>query len=156
MMCIISKERIAFCGQVEGMRGVVFAASPIALQSRCKLVPSEPIPMYGHSWPSPPECSFKIGDRQSEKKRWNSDQRAICNATPGIEAAHGVIHHWGVSDGSDGARPLWRGHSCRTEIFFPDEITNEDKFMIWRYENINLCGIWRIWMRHCRRNWIAG
>ena len=33
MMCIISKERIAFCVQVEGMQGEIFAASPIALQS---------------------------------------------------------------------------------------------------------------------------
>jgi hypothetical protein len=33
MMCIISKERIAFCAQVEGTRGEIFAASPIALQS---------------------------------------------------------------------------------------------------------------------------
>jgi len=33
-MCIISKERIAFCAQGEGTRGEMFAASPIALQSR--------------------------------------------------------------------------------------------------------------------------
>ena len=33
MMCIISKERIAFCAQVEGLRGEIFAGSPIALQS---------------------------------------------------------------------------------------------------------------------------
>jgi len=121
MMCIISKERIAFCAQVEGTRGVVFAASPIALQSRCKRVPNEPIPTYGHSWPSPPECSFKIGDRQSEKKRWNSDRRAICNVTCGIKAARGVIRHRGVSDGSDRARRLWRSHTARTEIFFADD-----------------------------------
>jgi len=120
MMCIISKERIAFCPQEEGTRGVVFAASPITLQSRCKRVPNEPIPAYGHSWPSPPECSFKIGHRQSEKKRWNSDRSAMCNATRGIEAARGVIRHWGVSDSSDGARPLWRSHSAQTEIFFAD------------------------------------
>ena len=105
-MCIISKERIAFCEQVEGTHGVVFAASPIALQSQCKRVPNELIPTYGHSWPSPPECSFKIGDRQSEKKWLNSDRRAICNATRGIEAVRGVIRHRGVSDSSDGARPL--------------------------------------------------
>jgi hypothetical protein len=50
-MCIISKERIAFCQQVEGTRGEIVATSPIALQSRCMRVPNEPIPMYGHSWP---------------------------------------------------------------------------------------------------------
>jgi hypothetical protein len=34
MMCTIGKERIAFCTQVEGTRGEIFAAAPIALQSR--------------------------------------------------------------------------------------------------------------------------
>jgi len=34
---------------VEGTQGETFAASPIALQSRYKRVPSEPIPTYGHS-----------------------------------------------------------------------------------------------------------
>jgi hypothetical protein len=51
------------------------------------------------------ECAFRI-DRQSEKKRRNGDSRAICNATRGIDAGRGVIRHRGVSDGSDGARPL--------------------------------------------------
>jgi len=67
-----------------------------------------------------PEWSFKIGDRQNEKKRWNPDQRAIWNATCWIDAGRGVIRHWGVSDSSDGARPLWRSHSAGTEIFFAD------------------------------------
>ena len=49
---------------------------------------------------------FKIGDRQSEKKRRNGDLRAICDATRGLDAGHGVIRHQGVSDGSDGACPL--------------------------------------------------
>jgi len=39
-MCIISKERIALCAPVEGTRGEIFTASPIALQSRCKRVRS--------------------------------------------------------------------------------------------------------------------
>ena len=26
-----------------------------------------------------------------------------------------------ISDGSDGARPLWRSHSARTEMFFADD-----------------------------------
>jgi hypothetical protein len=118
MMCIISKERIAFCGEVEGMCGLVFAASPIAFHSRCKRVPNEPIPTYGHNWPSTPECSFKIGDRQSEKKQILSDRRAICDTTHGIEAGRGVICHQGVSDGSDGAHPLWQSHSARMEKKF--------------------------------------
>jgi len=120
MMCIISKEWIAFCAQVEGTPGEVFEVSPTALQPRCQHVPDEPIPMYGHCWPSTPECSFKIGHRQSEKKRWNCDGRAICNATRGIDAGRGVCHHRGVSAGSDGARPLWQSHPARTEIFFAD------------------------------------
>jgi len=66
---MISEERIAFCVQVDGTRGEVFAASPIALQSQCKRVPNEPIPTYGHSWPSLAECLFTIGDRKSEKKQ---------------------------------------------------------------------------------------
>jgi hypothetical protein len=33
-MYIISKERIAFCAQVERTQGEIFAASPIAFQSR--------------------------------------------------------------------------------------------------------------------------
>jgi hypothetical protein len=61
---IISKERIAYCAQVEGTRGEIFAASPIALQSRCKRVPNEPIPMYGHSWPQ----------RQSDRLKQETDR----------------------------------------------------------------------------------
>jgi hypothetical protein len=48
---IISKEKITICAQIEGTRGEIFAASPIALQYRCKRVPNEHIPTYGHSWP---------------------------------------------------------------------------------------------------------
>jgi len=118
MMCIISKKRTGFCALWEGTRGVVFTASLIALQSRCKLVPNELIPMYGHNWPSTPECSLRIGDRQSKKKQWNSDRRVICNATHGSVAWHEVIRHRGISDDFDSARPLWRSHSARTEISF--------------------------------------
>jgi len=64
MMCIISKERIAYCAQVEGMRGEIFAMSPIALQSRCMHVPTEPIPTYGHSWPQRQSvCLKQVTDR---------------------------------------------------------------------------------------------
>ena len=119
MMCIISKERIAFCAQVEGTRGEIFATSPIAFQMHA-------CTQWTHSdvWSQlapTPECLFKIGDRQSEKNRWTSDWRGICNATRGIETGCGVIRHRGVSDGSDGARPLWRSLSARTETFFADD-----------------------------------
>jgi hypothetical protein len=120
MMCILSRERIAFCAHVEGTRGEVFSASPIVLQSRCKRVPNERIPTYGHSWPSTPECSFQIGDRQSEKKRLNCDGGAICNATRGIGAGRGVSHHRHFPDGSDGPCPLGRSHSGQTDFIFAD------------------------------------
>jgi len=44
---------------VEGTRGEIFAASPIALQSQGKRVPNEPIPTYGHSWPQLQSVSLK-------------------------------------------------------------------------------------------------
>ena len=120
MMCIISKEWIAFCTQVEGSWGEVLAASPIALQFRWKLVPNEPIPTYGHSSPSTPECSFQIGDQQSEKKWWNCNGRVICNEIRGIDAGRRVSCHWDVSGGSDGPRPIWRSLSAQTELYFAD------------------------------------
>jgi len=69
-----------------------------------------------------PEWSFTIGDQQNEKKWWNSDQRAIWNAMRWIDAGRRVIRHQGVSDGYDRARPLWRSHSPRTDIFLTDAI----------------------------------
>jgi len=48
----ISKERIAFCAQVDRTRGEISAASPITLQSQCKHEPKEPILPYGQSWPT--------------------------------------------------------------------------------------------------------
>jgi len=69
-----------------------------------------------------PECLFKIEDRDSKKKRRNSDRRVIWNVMHGIHAGRVLIRHRGVSDSSDGARPLWRSHSARTEMFFADGI----------------------------------
>jgi len=65
-----------------------------------------------------PECLFEIGDWQREKKRWNGDRRAICDATSCHYARRRVICHQGVSDSSAGERPLWRSHSAWTEMFF--------------------------------------
>jgi len=43
-----------------------------------------------------------------------------------LDSGRGAIRHRGVSDGSDGARPLWRSHSARTEMIFADApITSE-------------------------------
>jgi len=74
-----------------------------ALQSPCKRVHNEPIPTYGHSWPQRQSVCLKS---DADRARRNGDRRAICNSTPGIDAGRGVIRHRGVSDGSDGARPL--------------------------------------------------
>jgi hypothetical protein len=120
MMCIISKERIAYYAQVEATRGEGFEVSPIAVQSQGKRLPNELIPTYGHSWISTPDCPSKIVDPQSEKKWWICDERAICNAMRGIDARHRVSRHRYVSDGSDRPHPLWRSHSAQMELFFAD------------------------------------
>jgi hypothetical protein len=83
---------------VEGMRGEIFAASPIAI----------PMQLY---------------TQETRSDVWSQlagDWGAICNMTRGIDAGHGVIRHWGVSVGSDGVPPLGRSHSARTEMFFAD------------------------------------
>jgi len=147
MMCIISKKRIAICEQVGGMRGEVFAASPMALQSWCKCMPNEPSPTYGHSWPSMPECLFEIVDWQSKKKLGNCDGRAICNASNGIDAGHGVSRHWDVSDGSDGPHPLWGSHFAWTELFFADVVIVRQRCMI---QEIS-CVYWNL-KNHCCEN----
>jgi len=64
------------------------------------------------------EWSFKLGDRQNERKQQKSDQRAIWNRTYSIDARRGIIRQQGVSDVSDGVRPLPWSHSGRTEIIF--------------------------------------
>jgi len=69
-----------------------------------------------------PECSFKIGDRQREKKRWNRDERAICNVTHRICAGCRVSRPRDVSDGSDWPCSLWPSHSAWTEMFFADVV----------------------------------
>jgi len=81
-------------------------------------VPNEPIPTYSHSWL--PQCSITIGYQQSEQKWWNCDRRAICNVTRHMGPRSGVICHRGVSDASNGARPLWPSHPGLTEMFFAD------------------------------------
>jgi len=76
--------------------------------THCIASPMQERTQWTHSdvWsqlPTTPECSLKIGEWQSEKKRRNCDRRAICNGMGGIEAGRGVIHHRGVLDSSDGA-----------------------------------------------------
>ena len=67
-----------------------------------------------------PECSFKIGDWQSEKNWCNRDWRVKCNMTRGIETTCREIRHHVVSDGADGVHPVWLSKSAWTEIFFAD------------------------------------
>jgi len=68
-----------------------------------------------------PECLFEKGDRQSEKKRRNSDRKVIGHVTHGIDAGRVVIHHCSVSEGSEWARPFWRSDCARTKMGFADE-----------------------------------
>jgi len=89
MMGIISKESIACCARVEGMRGEIFAMSPIKLQSRWKRVPNEPIPMYGHSWP---HCQCVSLTKETQRVRRNVE-----TAIGGWYAMRGVVS---VSNGS--------------------------------------------------------
>jgi len=63
-----------------------------------------------------PECLFKIGDRQSEKKQLNGDRRAICNVTRCIDAGRRGIRHRGVSESSDRAIPP--GRKCFLLMYF--------------------------------------
>ena len=105
--CVVSYLLTFLCSSglnVEGTRGEIFAASPIA-------IPRQTCTQRTHCdiWSklaTTPECVLKKGDRQSEKKWRNGDRRAICYATRGIDAGRGVFRHQGVSNCSDGARPL--------------------------------------------------
>jgi hypothetical protein len=102
--------------------------------SLCIAIPMQACTQWTHSdvWSqlaTTPGCLVKVGERQSEKKRRNGDRRAICNSTRGIDVGRGVIRHRGVSDGSDGARPLWRSQSAQTEMFFADVTIAKTDFM---------------------------
>jgi len=55
---------------VEGTRGEIFTESLIAFQSRCKRVPNEPIPMYGHSWPQRQSVCLK---QETDRARGNGE-----------------------------------------------------------------------------------
>ena len=119
MMCIISKENSIWrAGRRNARRDIRIVTQRLA-------IPMQALTQWTHSdvlslFATIPEWSFKIGDRQNAKRQWNRDRRAIYNATRCIDAGCGVIRHRSVSDGSDGARPLWRSHSARTEYFSAD------------------------------------
>ena len=66
-MCIISQVRVAFGTPAEGTRGEICTASPIALQSRCKRVPNEPILTYSHSWPQRQGDCLKLETNTTER-----------------------------------------------------------------------------------------
>jgi len=69
------------------------------------------------------ECSFKIRGRQSKKKSRNGDRRVIGNATCRTHPGRRVLCLGGVSDGFDGACPLWSSYSALTEMYFGDVIS---------------------------------
>jgi len=113
----------------------------------CIAIPMQACTKWTHSdvWSqlaTTPECLFKRGDQQREKTRQNSDRRAIRNAMRGIDAARSVIRHRGVPERSDGARPLWRSHSARTEMFSADATTSA------RWERIEYRPIGRCYIRY--------
>jgi len=81
-----------------------------------------------------PESSFKLGDRQSKKKQWHRNLRAICNSTRGFDAGHGVIRHQGVYDNSERVRPLWRSHSAWTKMCFAHGIVIFTTIIIYRQD----------------------
>jgi len=68
-----------------------------------------------------PECSFNMGDWQSERNQWSCDWRAECNTMHGIDTGRGVICHKGFSDGCDGAHPLWHSDYAWTEMYFSED-----------------------------------
>ena len=116
MMCIISKENCILCaGKRNTRRNIRSVTHRIAflMQACTQRTHSDVLSQLATT----PEWSFKIGDRQNAKNQWNRDRRAIYNATHCIGAGRGVIRRWGVSDGTDWARPLWRSQSSRTELF---------------------------------------
>jgi len=119
MMCIIIKENcILRAGRRNARRDICSVTHRIAIpmQARTQWTHSDVLSQLATT----PEWSFKIGDRQNAKRQRNSDWRAIYNATRCVDAGRAGIRHRGVSDRSDGARPLWRSHSARTEYFFAD------------------------------------
>jgi len=124
-MCIIRKANCIFrAGRRNARRDIrsVTHRIPIPMQARTQWTHTDVFSQLATT----PEWSFKIGDRQNAKRQWNSDRRAIYNATRCFDAGRGVIRHRGVSDGSYGARPVWRSHSARTEYFFADAPAKPD------------------------------
>jgi len=63
--------------------------------------------------------------------KWRSG--TVANTMRGIEARRGVIGHRGVSDGSDGTRPLWWSDPARTEFFFANVIDSYCKVCLYDY-----------------------
>jgi len=138
MMCIISKQNcILRTGRRNARRDICSVTHRIAIpmQARTRWTHSDVLSLLATT----PEWSFKIGDRQNAKRQWSSDRRAIYNATHCIDAGCGVIRHRGVSDGSDGARPLWQSHSARTEYFFADAPSHLPESQVSSFRSIANC-----------------
>jgi hypothetical protein len=95
MMCIISKDRVAFCAQVEGTQGEIFAKSPIALQYRTisnvriafcaqveglrgEIVAASPITLQSGCKRIPndpiPTYDHSWPERQSARLKWETDR----------------------------------------------------------------------------------
>jgi len=117
MKCIFSKESIEFWVDRRNTRSDYRSVThrfPIPMQEHTQWTHSD----ISSQLATTPECSFEIGVRQREKNWWRCNRRVICDATHGTDTGRGVISHWGVSDGSDRAYPLWWRHSTWTDICF--------------------------------------
>ena len=112
---------------VEANRGQIFAASPIALQSRFKRVPNEPILTYGHCCPQRQSvclksetnragrhCKTAIGGRYATRRVVLMPGAELFATGVSLTALTERIH-------SDGAIPSGRSHSPWTEMIFADE-----------------------------------
>jgi len=107
------------------MRGEIFAASPIVLQSRCQRVPNEPIPTYGHSWPQHQIVCLKLEtDREGINGEMVIGGRYVTRRvvlTPGAEYSATGVSLTALMDRvhSDGATlPGWKWFLLMPFIIF--------------------------------------
>ena len=146
MMSIISKERVAFCTQVEGTQGDIFSASRIALQSWFKRVPNEPIPTFGHSWPPRQIVCAKL---ETDRTRRNCE-----SAIGGRYAKRRILLKLGPENYATGV-----SLTSRTKLFHSDRgISPRRKyFLLIVVINIldsSLCiYVQQIFFKSCRHNW---
>ena len=150
MMCIMSNEGNALCVQVEGTQGQIFAASPMALQSRCKRVPNETIPMYCHSWPQ--SQSFHLQCKTDRVRRYGETAIGGQYATrrvvlmPGTEYSTRRVSLTAPTSASTLTQPF-----CLDGNVFcwwvPDALGNYDWAMLQMHLEAMMLQPWSPWLR---------